>query len=126
MEGLSYRYERDAYVMAAGYGLSHSKVGEAPQVDLIALADRPGYARFLFALYRIVGEPLVPWGLRNQRVNGTFNLTTHASGMTLYGNIDELPNPYGIVWLALFGQFAAPGAWIERLSGRGGTEENVA
>jgi len=275
MEGLSYRYERDAYAMAAGYGLSHPKVGAPPQVDLIALADSlgqhgeritpravppkdparwrpttlhpPGYAGFLLALYRVVGEPLVPWaialqalldsaacvalfwivrpllgarvglftawacalfppcaylatshvadalvptlliatfglwtlalrtrhmrwfaasglalgvlclfrpdfllfpaamlvgallnapartawigtgivaavavlvlvpwGLRNQRVNGTFNLTTHASGMTLYGNIGEFPNPYGIVF---------DDDWIEQQARQAGFEE---
>lgn len=41
---------------------------------------------------------LVPWGLRNQRLDGTFNVTTHAGGMALYQGIGQFPNPYGIVF----------------------------
>lgn len=41
---------------------------------------------------------LVPWGLRNQRVHGDFNVTTHAGGMALYQGIGQFPNPYGIVF----------------------------
>jgi 4-amino-4-deoxy-L-arabinose transferase-like glycosyltransferase len=41
---------------------------------------------------------LVPWGLRNLREHGTFNVTTHAGGMTLYESIGQFPNPYGIVF----------------------------
>jgi 4-amino-4-deoxy-L-arabinose transferase-like glycosyltransferase len=259
MEGLAYRYERDAYALAAGYGFSHPRENAPPQVDLIAYADSlgrrgeklsphtvpakdparwrpttlhpPGYAGFLAAVYRVVGEPLfpwvralqaivdaaacvalfwivrpmlgswvarftafgcalfaptaylatsrvadavvpalliatygvwllalrsrrlhwfagsglllgllclfrpdylllpsflfvgalcvgpvrsalvgtaalmltallvlLPWGLRNQRVNGVFNLATHAGGMSLYQGIGQFPNPYGIVF----------------------------
>ncbi len=41
---------------------------------------------------------LVPWGLRNRRVDGVFNVTTHAGGMALYQGIGQFPNPYGIVF----------------------------
>jgi hypothetical protein len=41
---------------------------------------------------------LVPWGLRNQRLDGVFNVTTHAGGMALYQGIGQFPNPYGIVF----------------------------
>ena len=41
---------------------------------------------------------LVPWGLRNQRLHGDFNVTTHAGGMALYQGIGQFPNPYGIVF----------------------------
>ena len=259
MEGLAYRYERDAYAMAAGYGFVSPLESAPPQVDLIALADSldrrgemlspatvppknpalwrpttlhpPGYAGVLAFVYRIVGEPLfpwvkalqalldaaacvllfhvgrrfggprvglfaawcaalflplaylvtsrvadalmpafllgvfalwlraldtrrlawfaatgtalgvaclfrpdylllpsflligalitvpwrsalvgsfviglcaffvlVPWGLRNQRAHGDFNVTTHAGGMALYQGIGQFPNPYGIVF----------------------------
>jgi len=40
----------------------------------------------------------VPWGLRNQRAHGDFNVTTHAGGMALYQGIGQFPNPYGIVF----------------------------
>jgi 4-amino-4-deoxy-L-arabinose transferase-like glycosyltransferase len=41
---------------------------------------------------------LLPWGLRNQRVTGTFSLTTSAGGMSLFQSIGQFPNPYGIVF----------------------------
>jgi hypothetical protein len=41
---------------------------------------------------------LLPWGLRNQRVNGAFQLTTSAGGMALYQSIGQFPNPYGLVF----------------------------
>jgi 4-amino-4-deoxy-L-arabinose transferase-like glycosyltransferase len=41
---------------------------------------------------------LIPWGLRNERTNGEFNVTTHAGGMALYQGIGQFPNPYGIVF----------------------------
>jgi len=41
---------------------------------------------------------LVPWGLRNERAHGEFNVTTHAGGMALYQGIGQFPNPYGIVF----------------------------
>jgi 4-amino-4-deoxy-L-arabinose transferase-like glycosyltransferase len=41
---------------------------------------------------------LVPWGLRNRRAEGDFNVTTHAGGMALYQGIGQFPNPYGIVF----------------------------
>jgi 4-amino-4-deoxy-L-arabinose transferase-like glycosyltransferase len=41
---------------------------------------------------------MLPWGLRNLRVNGEFNLTTHAGGMSLYQGIGQFPNRYGIVF----------------------------
>ena len=89
MEGLAYRYERDAYAMVAGYHFSTPVDNAPPQVDLITLADSlgrrgekisparvpsmnparwrptslhpPGYAAFLAVVYQIVGEPLFPW-----------------------------------------------------------------
>jgi len=41
---------------------------------------------------------LVPWGLRNQRLEGDFNVTTHAGGMALYQGIGQFPNRYGILF----------------------------
>jgi 4-amino-4-deoxy-L-arabinose transferase-like glycosyltransferase len=41
---------------------------------------------------------LLPWGLRNQRVTGHFQLTTSAGGMALYQSIGQFPNPYGLVF----------------------------
>ena len=41
---------------------------------------------------------LLPWGLRNQRVTGQFQLTTTAGGMALYQSVGQFPNPYGIVF----------------------------
>src|SRR4029079_355821 len=39
MEGLAFRYERDAYAMVAGYGFSSPLDTAPPQVDLIHVAD---------------------------------------------------------------------------------------
>ena len=36
MEGLAYRYERDAYALTAGYGFVRPVEHQPPQVDLIA------------------------------------------------------------------------------------------
>jgi 4-amino-4-deoxy-L-arabinose transferase-like glycosyltransferase len=41
---------------------------------------------------------VVPWGLRNLRENGRFNVTTHAGGMSIYQSIGQFPNKYGIVF----------------------------
>ncbi len=41
---------------------------------------------------------LLPWGLRNRRVTGSFQLTTSAGGMSLFQSIGQFPNPYGIVF----------------------------
>jgi len=88
MEGLAFRYERDAYAMAAGYGFVSPVEAAPPQVDLIRVADSlgtrdqqlspenapaldhsrwrpstlhpPGYAGFLAAVYRVFGAPLIP------------------------------------------------------------------
>lgn len=41
---------------------------------------------------------VVPWGLRNLRENGRFNVTTHAGGMSILQSIGQFPNKYGIVF----------------------------
>ena len=89
MEGLAYRYEHDAYAIAAGYGFVRPFEGAPPQVELLAYEDSleergeriapsnapaiepsrwrpstlhpPGYAGFLAAVYRVLGNPLIPW-----------------------------------------------------------------
>lgn len=88
MEGLAFRYERDAYALAAGYGFVSPLEAAPPQLDLIRVADSlgtrgkqlapanapaldhsrwrpstlhpPGYAGFLAAVYRLFGPPLIP------------------------------------------------------------------
>ena len=88
MEGLAFRYERDAYAMAAGYGFVSPLEAAPLQVDLIRVADSldargeklsredvpamdpalwrpatlhpPGYAGFLAAVYEVFGAPLIP------------------------------------------------------------------
>src|SRR5437879_5522854 len=42
MEGLSLRYEGDAYAMAAGYGFVRPVLGQPAQVDLLALVAELG------------------------------------------------------------------------------------
>ncbi len=41
---------------------------------------------------------VVPWGMRNLRENGRFNVTTHAGGMSILQSIGQFPNKYGIVF----------------------------
>jgi 4-amino-4-deoxy-L-arabinose transferase-like glycosyltransferase len=96
MEGLAFRYERDAYAMAAGYGFVSPLEAAPVQVDLIRIADSlgtrgeklshddvpamnpalwrpatlhpPGYAGFLAGVYRVFGAPLIPWAKAIQAV----------------------------------------------------------
>ena len=53
-----------------------------------------GSALLAFATFLAV----LPWGMRNLRANGQFNVTTHAGGMSLLQSIGQFPNPYGIVF----------------------------
>ncbi len=41
---------------------------------------------------------VVPWGLRNLRENGRFNVTTHAGGMSILQSVGQFPNRHGIVF----------------------------
>jgi 4-amino-4-deoxy-L-arabinose transferase-like glycosyltransferase len=96
MEGLAYRYEQDAYALTAGYGFVRPVEGQPPQVDLLAFEDSleargerldpsdvpapdparwrpstlhpPGYASYLALVYRVFGNPLIPWAKALQAV----------------------------------------------------------
>ncbi len=41
---------------------------------------------------------LLPWGIYNARVTGTFRLTSTGAGMILLESVGQFPNPYGIVF----------------------------
>ncbi len=46
----------------------------------------------------VTAVAVVPWGLRNLRETGRFNVTTHAGGMSVYQSLGQFPNRHGIVF----------------------------
>jgi 4-amino-4-deoxy-L-arabinose transferase-like glycosyltransferase len=41
---------------------------------------------------------LLPWGIRNQRALGSFQIASLAGGVSLFQSVGQFPNPYGIIF----------------------------
>jgi hypothetical protein len=65
---------------------------------LLMPRDRGWAALGIAVLTGVTLLVLLPWGLYNQRVSGTFQLTSTAGGMSLYQSIGQFPNPYGVIF----------------------------
>jgi 4-amino-4-deoxy-L-arabinose transferase-like glycosyltransferase len=64
-----------------------------------AIAVRGFRARTLIGMAALAAATfaaVLPWGLRNLRVMGTFQVTSSAGGMTLYQSLGQFPNRYGV------------------------------